>query len=377
MFKTSRIKSTIFLSVSILIFVVVFGTSILAEKIDEPSGIQQKLNGISEKEKKVLEELFNLTQEIGVAEGEEKVISREIEGTKEEIKAIEVEIKAEEVSYAEKQEGLKQVMKTYQRMGPGSYLEIIMNSDSLTTFLRRVNALRDLTRNTGKLLEKLDESKEKLSLEKKKQNEKLISIQEKQKQIKDLLTKKLQLKKEQEDYLASLKEESQFYRERLTGIERMIEELKPFLAKASEKFYSIAETGNVPEDALKVSLSLPYIKESLEDKVLNEIISKQPDFPKMVFTFNTDKTEIGFPEKNLVISGDFIVEDGYLLKFKAKEGSFYGMPLEAGYIGELFSGGQIALDCRSLLGGSTLESVETKNGYIQLTVKFSLSDLFN
>jgi peptidoglycan hydrolase CwlO-like protein len=370
-------KRTSLLGILILIIISFYCTSVLAEDNKNISDVQQKINNITEKEKKVLEELFNLSQEIGIAEGEERALSKEIENLGVEVKNIDKKIKEEEETYKTKQEGLNQVMKTYQRMGPGSYLEIIMNSDSLTDFLRRINTLRDLTRNTGKLLEKLDESKKMLTLENTRLRDKLELVQEKQRQAKELLAKKHKIKQQQEDYLASLKEESKFYRDHLNNIQQMVEELKPFLAKVSEKFYSITQTGSIPEDALRITFSMPYIKEQLDDKVLNEIIAKQPDFPKMVFAFNEGKTEIGFPDKKLLLSGTFIVEEGHILKFLVDRGEFYGMPLEIRYIEELFSGKQLALDCRPVLGGSKLESVETKKGYLELTVRFSLSDLFN
>lgn len=376
MTSSVKTKRTRFLGVLILLIISFLSTSILAEN-NTPSEIQQNINSISEKEKKVLEELFNLTQEIGIAEGEERAISKEIENIGSEVKTIEEKIKEEELAYEKKQEGLNQVMKTYQRMGPGSYMEIVMNSDSLSDFLRRINTLRDLTRNTGKLLEKLDESKKKLALENIKLREKLELVQEKQRQARELLAKKLKIKQEQEDYLASLKEESKFYRSHLNNIQQMIEELKPFLSKASEQFYSITQTGNISEDALRISFSIPYIREQLDDKVLNEIIANQPDFPKMVFTFDVGKTEISFPDKKLILSGSFVVEEGCILKFAVDKGEFYGMPLEAGYIEELFSEKPLALDCKPMLGDSTLESAETKRGYLELTVKFSLFDLLN
>jgi peptidoglycan hydrolase CwlO-like protein len=377
MISSVKAKGTRFLGILILLIISLFSTSVLAENKDKPSEVQQKISSISEKEKKVLEELFNLTQEIGIAEGEERAIAKEIENIGSEVKTIEAKIREEELAYEKKQEGLNQVMKTYQRMGPGSYLEIVMNSDSLSDFLRRINTLRDLTRNTGKLLEKLDESKKKLALENTKLREKLELVQEKQRQAREMLAKKLKVKQEQEDYLASLKEESKFYRGHLNNIEQMIEELKPFLSKASERFYSITQTGNIPEDALRISFSIPYIRQQLDDKVLNEIVAKQPDFPKMVFTFDTGKTEINFPDKKLILSGSFVVEEGHILKFAVDKGEFYEMPLEARYIEELFSGKPLALDCKPILGGSTIESAETKKGYLELTVKFSLFDLFD
>jgi len=351
---------------------VLFCTSIVVGQVEPPPGIQEKLIGISEEEKQVLQNLFTLAQEVAVLEIEEKELAQDIDKANQEIITIEAAIASEEANFAQKQEALKRVLKIYQKMGPGSYLEIIMDSDNLSTFLRKINTLRDLSRNTGKLLKMLDESKGKLSLEKVKLVEKLTLIKEKQVQSKEALANKLKLKKEEEVYLASLKEKSRFYQEHLSNIKGMIDELKPLIAKAAKEFTNIVSDGSLPEDALKMTISLFSIKGTIDQKTFNEIISKQPNLSLMVFTFNADEIEISIPEKNLVLSGAFIIQDQNIIKFQAEKGSFYGMSLEPGYIKELLSEEGIALDFRQLLGKNTLQYIELHEGYIELNVKLNI-----
>ncbi|TAH59814.1 MAG: hypothetical protein EWM52_10270 [Methanosarcina mazei] len=81
----------------------------------------------------------------------EKELVLETEAIRKEIEDLEKAIAQEELVYEKKKESLKQVLKSYQRMGPGSFLEIILDSDSLSTFLQRMNILRDLARNTEML----------------------------------------------------------------------------------------------------------------------------------------------------------------------------------------------------------------------------------
>jgi peptidoglycan hydrolase CwlO-like protein len=341
-------------------------------RVDNPSVIQQKLGAVSEKERKVLQELFKLTQEIEIAEAEEKAIAKELETLHTEISSFDVRIKAEEDSYAKKQEGLKQVMKTYQRMGAGSFLEIIMDSDSLTTFLRRVNILRDFTRKTGELLEQIEESKNKLALEKKNLNEKLLLVEKKQQEASESLAKKLSLKKEQEDYLTSLKGEREFYKHQLLALKEEMNDIKAFLASTTDKFSKIVEAGSFPQETLKIDISFSGIKGIIEDKALNEAIQTQADFPKIVFAIHPEKTEMSFPDKNLRVSGNFIIDDGHILKFIAEEGSILGMTMETEYVKELFSSGEFTMDLEALLQGNTLETIAAKEGYIELSIKFNL-----
>ena len=369
---SSKLKSILTLVIVISFVWAFFGTSMVAMQVEPPLGIQEILVGISEEEKQVLQNLFTLAQEIVVLEIEEKELDAYLEKANQELISIEETIASEETHFTEKQEALKRVLKIYQKMGPGSYIEIIMDSDNLSTLLRRINTLRDLTRNTGKILETLEISKDKLAIEKLKLHEKLLTIKEKQEQSKEALSSKLKLKKEEEIYLASLKEKSMFYQEHLSNIKGMLDELKPIISKAAKEFSTIISDGGLPEDALKMTISLFSVKGSIDQKSFNEIISKRPNLSLMVFAFKTDEIEISIPERNLVLSGTFVIEDESVLRFQEGEGSFYGMPLEAGYIKELLGEEGIALDFKPLLGKNTMKSIKVQDGYMELNIKLNI-----
>ena len=369
---SSKLKSILTLVIVISFVWAFFGTSMVAMQVEPPLGIQEILVGISEEEKQVLQNLFTLAQEIVVLEIEEKELDAYLEKANQELISIEETIASEETHFTEKQEALKRVLKIYQKMGPGSYIEIIMDSDNLSTLLRRINTLRDLTRNTGKILETLEISKDKLAIEKLKLHEKLLTIKEKQEKSKVALYSKLKLKKEEEIYLASLKEKSMFYQEHLSNIKGMLDELKPIISKAEKEFSNIISDGGLPEDALKMTISLFSVKASIDQKSFNEIISKRPNLSLMVFAFKTDEIEISIPERNLVLSGTFVIEDESVLRFQEGEGSFYGMPLEAGYIKELLGEEGIALDFKPLLGKNTMKSIKVQDGYMELNIKLNI-----
>lgn len=367
-----RIKRILKYGIAVVLSLGLFCTSLTVGQAEPPKGIKERLTSISEEEKKTLQSLFTLSQEIVVMEQEEQRLTEEIKTTNNEIKAMAAAIAKEEAAYAAKREGLKQVLRSYQRMGPGSYLEIIMDSDSLTAFLRRINTLRDITRNTGVLLDQLEESKKKLAAEKNKLAEKLALLEEQERLSKEALDKKLKLKAELEGLLASLKGEKKYYQDQLANIDKMIDELKPVLYNATKEFYNIIQEGNVPSDAFKITFSLFSVKGSIEDKAFNDIISKRPNLSEMKFAFHQDKVEINMPDRNLLLSGNFVIVGGHILKFQADEGSFYGLPLEAEFIEELFSGDEMSIDFKSLLGKNTLQSITIHEGYMELLIKPNL-----
>jgi peptidoglycan hydrolase CwlO-like protein len=371
-FQSWKLKPILALGLVISIVVMSFCTSMVYGYAEPPSKIEEKLAGISEEEKKLLQSLFVLTQEIEIFEREEKKLALEIEAANQELKKLETEIAKEQADYARNQEALRRFFKTYQRMGPGSYLEIIMDSDSMSTFLRRLNILRDLTRNVGKLLDMLAESRDKLSDEKMKVAAQLKLIVQKQEQSKEAFAQKLKLKKEQEEYLASLNEKSKFYQEQLANIQKMLDELKPLLSQAAKEFSNIIADGGISADALKISISLFRIKGTIEEKAFNDIISKRTSLEALEFAFHTDQVVITIPEKQLQLSGKFVIQEGNILSFQPEEGSFYGMPLEVEYIEELMNESNLALDLKPLLGKNILQSIKLQEGYIELFVQPNL-----
>ena len=371
MFKYHKIKSLIIFCIAITLALVILSTS-AAGQADPFSEIKEKLSGISDKEKEILQKLFTLAQEIELMETEEKELASGVDTINGEIKSLETAIAEGELAYEKKRSSLEQVLKSYQRMGPGSYVEIILDSDNLNTFLQRVNILQDLTRNTGELLDQLEASGEMLSKEKAALSEKLVLIKEKQEQSRKALVKKVKLKHEAEEYLASLKGEKEHYQEQLNGIQIMWGELKPLFADAAKEFSRIIEEGSLPADALRITFSFIDIKGAIDDKVINEVVTKQSKLPKMIFAFHPGKVEISLPDKQLVLSGTFIIVEGHILKFQAQEGSFFGMPLASGSIEELFREGDLVLNLEPLLAGNVIHSIEIKEGYLELINKLDL-----
>lgn len=372
MYFSNRFKHFISIFIICAVVLIPLYIGVTASVVEPPSKNEEKLEEISEEQKKILQSLFTLTQEITVLESEEKKLAKDIETAKLDIIKIEVEIAREQAVFEKNQEVLGRFFKLYQKLGPGSYLEIIMDSDNLSTFLRRLNMLRDLSRNAGKLLDMLEESKNKLTAEKSKLDEKLMFIEEKQKQSQEALNEKLKLKKEKEDYLLSLNEESKFYQEQLENMQRKLEELRQLLTEAAKEFSGIIEDGNLPEDAVKISISLFGVKGTLDEQVFNDITSKQTSLSAMKFEFHKDKVEVSMPDRQLELYGKFTIDENNQLSFQAEGGSFYGMPLELEYLEELMRDGVLKLNLNPLLGKNVLQTIKIQEGYIELFVKTNL-----
>lgn len=374
MFKRVISKSSpIYIFIAILV-ILSFSLSIASGQVDSVPEIQQKLSAISEEERQILQDLFILLQEIEAIEFEEEEISNEIEIINKEIDSLEKKISDGTIIYDNMKEDLKQVLRSYQRMGAGSYLKIILESDGLTNLIRRINIIRDVTNNTGKLLENLDESKEELEIEKSKLTEKILSLEEKQNQLSESMKRKLQAKNNMEEYLASMDEERWYYEEYLNNIQLVWNELKVTFANAVNELNQMIEKGDLPPDAMKVSLTISGIKGSIDEITFNEIIAEHTSFSNIDFNFSPEKIKMMLSEENLTLIGTFTIVDGNKLKFEVNEGEFYGMALEFSSIDELFRQGHIVFDLKPMIGSTVIRSIKILDGYIELLAIPSLSN---
>ncbi|ABR46747.1 Membrane-bound metallopeptidase-like protein [Alkaliphilus metalliredigens QYMF] len=372
MFKTKKTRVIMSFSFAILFTLLFLPLSMATEQADPFSEIQENLTGISQEERQIIENLFILVQEIEEMENEETELLLDLSVIEGELKVLENLTRNEELAYEERRDVLKHVLKSYQRRGPGSYLEIVLSSDSLSALLRRLNTLRDLTRNTGALLDELAESKEKLSIEKSKLTEKAMLVEAKQQELQQSIARNLQLQVEQEAYLASLEDQREYYQEHLSNIQSVWDELKLIFSASTKEFSRIIGEGNLPTDAMEISFTSLGIKGTIDEDVINALISEYLDVEELRFNFHPGMVQLKMPNQHLVLTGTFVIENGHTLKFVAEEGSFYGILLTSSAVKELFKEGALVLNLKPLLFGNTLRSVEVQEGSLELLSRLRL-----
>ena len=169
-----------FLSITLSIILILgfFSSAMSAQKGEAIEEIREKLDNVSQEEIEILESLFIQAQEMEELKREKLRLTDDIDVLGKEVKNLEELIHKETVDYENKLGLLGKILKSYQRMGPSTYIQIILDSDSIADFLRRINILRDLTKNTGDLLEAIEKSREKLSMEKSNLDERLNNMRQ-------------------------------------------------------------------------------------------------------------------------------------------------------------------------------------------------------
>src|SRR5690554_5030558 len=215
-----------------LIFILIISLSIWVEpykatgEVKPIEEVNRQLQGISQEEQETLEKLFILTQEIEEMEREEARITEEINDLIVEIDELDKSITKEEESYNSNLKIMEQLVISYQRGGPASYLDILLKAENLTSFIKSLNLIKDISRNTGELLATIEESK--LILEERKQSlaDSVAKLELKREELQEPIAERKRLVKEQENYLDSLSEEKELYQQHLDNVKLMWDNLK-------------------------------------------------------------------------------------------------------------------------------------------------------
>lgn len=366
------IKRLIFFIAFVIFLTSIYPALLIADEEESIKDIEGKLLTITEEEKEILEYLFLQVQEIEELERLEIKLNDEINTMQFEIESLGDKIESEEISYDKYKYLLKEVLKTYQRMGPGTYLEIILSSESMSDLFNRINTLRDLTKGTGKLLDSLDQTLLQLTIEKSNLDEKIKLMEKNRLTLRESIDKKAIVIKAKESYLESLAGDREYFMLKLDYMNSIMNELKVLISELSEEFENLIENSNFPEDAINLEFTLVGMKGSVNEDVFNKIISEHKSLPHMKFSFKNGKIELVIPERNVYFSGNFIIVNGNSLKYEISEGSIFHMKLEKSSIDNLFDSGYFVLNLEPLVGKNTIKSIESKSGYIDLIIGIKL-----
>lgn len=338
---------------------------------------QERIKGISEEEQKVLQQLFTLSQQIEDSEREKTRLAGEIEELKTRISMLDRSIKDRQADYELKLGLLEQVLVSYQKGGPASYLEILLGAKDFSSFLKSINLVRDISRNTGELLASIKEEGKKLAEEKELLANEALAMENKQEELEQSISELVRLQKEQEEYLAKLEGEKDKYEEHLRSLELMWNDLKNMFSGIVDELTSIIREGHFTIDDLNLSIGFTSVKGSISDETFNRIIRDNSTLPEAVFHFYKGYSVIEVPEKNLVLEGSFVKSGDSGVMFEVTSGSFYGMPLEEESLRELFREGPLNIDFAAVAGDLVtidivLDKVETREGYLDFSVDTGL-----
>lgn len=343
------------------------------ESVSGIEHVKDNLSDLSLEERKVLEDLFLIVQGIKEMEELEKLISLEINDIEENLLDMVDQIEKKQSEYNHNLNIMEEILKSHQRNGATTYLELILSSDSLGTLLKRINYIRDISRNTSDLLSELEISKERLLMDKEKLDDTLKELEKRQGELKRTIDNSILLKTSLENKLSSLQENKLKYEEYLNLLEKEWSKSKPIFTNTINQLVKIIETGDVPENMIRISFTSTGIKGTIKEDYINEVLKSKNLPTEANLLFSNDKIELALPELSLYMSGDLILlDDKTSLKFIMDEGEFHGMKLELAAMEELFSFGYLQFNFHKYLEGSTIRSIKINENSLELFINLKL-----
>jgi peptidoglycan hydrolase CwlO-like protein len=335
--------------------------------------LEDKLGSISEKEKAVLNELFTLEQEIDSLEQEEGRINGDMEALQKQIAALGKKIDEKQQDYDMQLEILKKVLVQYQRGGPASYLEILLNADSLSEFIKSLNIIKDISHNINELLSSLETDKKVLKEEKSQLDDKNVLLEQKKNELAQNLRDKQKVQQAKEDYLASLKEDRKFYEDQLNNVKQVWEDCRSLFGTMVNEITDIIGSGYFTMEDLNLEYGIFTVQGCLKEETFNRILSEKSSLPQTILHFNEKQVVIEVPEKHLILNGNFIIDGESAIRFEVESGTFYDMPLVASAIEELFQNGPLMIDFKSIAGDMVIidfkiNEVESKAGTLNFVI---------
>ena len=339
------------------------------ESISGVDDVKDNLSDLSLEEKKILEELFLIVQGIKEMEEFEKIIILEINDVKENIIDMEIQIDRKENEYNDNLDIIEEVLKNYQRNGATTYLELILSSDSLGTLLRRINSIRDISRNTSELLDELEQSKAKLLLDKEKLDVGLKQLDERQDELKRTIKNSILLKDNLENKLSSLQEDKLKYEEYLSLLENEWGKAKPIFTETINLLVRIIETGDVPGNMIRISFTSNGIKGTIKEDYINDVLESKDLPTEANLLFSNNEIELVLPELDVYMTGNLqILDDKKSLRFIMNKGEFHGMELEQAAMEELFSFGYLEFNFQKYLGPNIIRTININGDSLELII---------
>lgn len=333
--------------------------------------VKDTIDELTIEEKKVLETLFTLTQEIDVLEKEEKRLTNDINIIELDIEQLEIDIEDKQEAYNDNIIILEKILIAYQRRGALSYLDTLLDAGDLKTLVRSINIIREFSKSTEELLNEIEESKVSLEKDKEKLEKNILVLNLEKDKLENTIKNKSELITKQRDYLESLKEQKEFYALQLVQIEALWETNKLLFSNLTDNFSKIINGGNLTLQDLNLTFSFQGIKGAIPQDTLNNMLKSDENLSQMDFIMEEDKVSIHATDLQIKLDGTFTIKDKTTLLYVVEEGSFYDMPLSEESIDELFGEKEFFIDFSNIEGIAItfyIDSVEIEREKLKFNI---------
>lgn len=166
-----------------------------------------KISSIETEVDSVTKELETLTSEIAAKEDEIQELTEELTALSNEIKTLENQLNEEQAKYDEEYDLFCKRIVAQYKQGKVSYLDVLLNSKSLTDFISKYYIIEKIAEYDNKLLTQIEERKTEIENSKKELEKKQSALSEKESRLKIEQISLSNKKANKNKYVAQLNDE--------------------------------------------------------------------------------------------------------------------------------------------------------------------------
>ncbi len=233
-----RIISIVLILALITLPVISMASSLTEQK----NNLQQNINDAKDKQNEVKEqikdtrsELDKLNDEITEKEYEVEQITAELNNLNEEISKLSEELKEAEEHYEEQYDLLGKRIAAQHKKGTASYLDVLLNSKSLTDFISRYHIIEKIAELDTKLLNDIEDQQREIQDNKKELEKKQSQVADKQKQLENERVALTNRKMSKDKYMSQLSAEEQQLQREIDNFNKELKAVENQLAEEARK----------------------------------------------------------------------------------------------------------------------------------------------
>ncbi len=334
--------------------------------------LHRQLESLDLDEKETLAELFLVTESIKELERELAALQERQEQVAEALARAEFDYEEAVIHYEEARGTATEALRWLQKLGPVSYLDLIVGAASFTDFWQRLDTIFLAVRGVERALQHLVLTRETAVAERKAltatRDELERVVTEAQDKLRELEDTRVQM----EVSLAGLGDRRQVYEKYLAELESMwLEELIPYLKGAAAELINLMSTGGQGDLQIDWQLTRGGLKGQLPFTALNASLSSSPILKGAQFAGADGQLIFTVPERGLTLKGKLSLGEG------GREGSFdveeiwlWEMPISPTVLADYREETHFTLTIPSLLPGIRLRDINVTNDALEMVVGF-------
>lgn len=334
--------------------------------------LQEALAGLEVQEKAILAELFRLQRAAEEAEARLGDLETRRQSAEAALAAARDELDRARALHARRRDEAARLLRLVQRLGPASYLGVLLGAESWTDFTARLGAVTVTVRSVRQGLGRLREAQDEL-----RRREGELAAREAQlaaavEAERAGLARLVDARAEREAALAALGSERERYLDRLAALERgWLDFVQPLVQRMGTAFRRLAgEVREIP--GARVALGGGGVRLRVPEAGLNQLLAADPDLRGFRFRLEDGGARLEAPELALTLRGRFAIDGGAVLVYEVEGAELAGVALDSGAVREALGGRGLAVDLSPVLGPWRLHAVRVDGGELEFTVGIGL-----